>query len=141
MQIEFKYSHIKLDQFATFGGSVNQRPIAFQASGGIQTGFNYDARTIVITVSTNVRVEDQIVITIKVSSFFEISTDSWEGLKHDGFVVIPQDFLCHIGGLAVSTARGVLFAKTEGTDLNTFIMPLIYMDQIIHSDMKIPIQE
>ena len=141
MQIEFKYSHIKLDQFATFNGTANQRPFAFQTSGGIQTGFNYEAKTIVITVSTDVKVEDQIIMTIKVSSFFEISPESWEGLKQDGFVVVPKDFLYHIGGLAVSTTRGILFAKTEGTDLNSYIMPIIYMDQLIHSDMKIPVQE
>lgn len=141
MQIEFKYSHIKLDQFATFNGTANQRPLAFQMSGGIQTGFNYAAKTIIITVSADVKVEDQIIMTIKVSSFFEISPESWEGMKEDGFVVIPKDFLYHIGGLSFSTTRGIIFAKTEGTDLSSFILPLIYMDQVIHSDMKIPVQE
>lgn len=140
MQIEFNYSHIKLDQFATFNGTSNQRPLVFQTSGGIQTGFNYEAKTIVITVSTDVKVENQIIMKIKVSSFFEISPDSWESLKQDGFVVIPKDFLFHIGGLAVSTVRGILFAKTEGTDLNSYIMPIIYMDQVIHSDLRIPVQ-
>lgn len=141
MQIEFKYSHIKLDQFATFNRIANQRPLAFQTSGGVQTGFNYEAKTIAITVSADVKVEDQIIMTVKVSSFFEISPVSWEELKQDGFVVIPKEFLYHIGGLAVSTTRGILFAKTEGTDLSSYIMPLFYMDQVIHSDMKIPVQE
>lgn len=141
MQIEFKFSHIKLDQFATFNGATNQHPIAFQTSGEIQTGFNYEARTIIITVLSNVKVDDQLLTTIKVSSFFEISSNSWDDLKQDGFVVIPQEFLYHIGGLAVSTTRGILFAKTEGTDLNSYILPIIYMDQVIHSEMKIPVQE
>lgn len=79
-------------------------------------------------------------MTVKVASFFEISPDSWEVLKHDGFVVIPKEFLYHIGGLAVSTTRGVLYAKTEGTDLSSYIMPIIYMNQVIHSDLRIPIQ-
>lgn len=141
MQIKFKYSHIKLDQFATFNATTNQRPLAFQTSGEVQTGCNYKAKTIVITILSNVKVEDQLLMTIKVSSFFEISPESWDGLKRDGFVVIPQDFLYHIGGLAVSTTRGVLFAKTEGTDLNSYVLPLIYMDQVIHSDMRIPVSE
>lgn len=139
MQIEFKYSHIKLDQFASFNGTAGQRPFAFQTSGEIQTGFNYEAKTIMITVMADVKLENQLLVTMKVSSYFEITPDSWEGLKQDGFVVIPKDFLYHIGGLAVSTTRGVLFAKTEGTDLNSYVLPLIYMDQVIHSDMKIPV--
>ena len=141
MEIEFKYAHIKLDQFATFSGIMGRRPLAFQTSGSIQTGFNYDAKTIVITVSNDVKVEDQIVMTVKVSSFFELSTKSWEGLVKDGFIVIPKEFLYHIGGLAVSTTRGVLFAKTEGTDLSSYVLPLVYMDTLIHSDMKIPVQD
>lgn len=141
MQIEFKYSHIRLDQFATFDGTANQCPLAFQTSGGIQTGFNYEAKTIGITVSADVKVEEQIVMTVKVSSFFELSPESWEELKQDGFVVIPKDFLYHIGGLAVSTTRGILFAKTEATDLNSYVMPIVYMDQVIHADMKIPVRE
>ena len=140
MQVDFKFSHIKLDQFATFNRTTDQPPFAFQTSGEIQTGFNYEAKTIIITVSSDVKLEEKLLMTIKVSSFFEISPSSWDGMKQDGFVVIPKDFLCHIGGLAVSTTRGILFAKTEGTGLNSYIMPLVYLDQLIHSDMKIPDQ-
>ena len=139
MQIEFKYTHIKLDQFATFNGTTGRRPIAFQTNGEIQTGCNSEARTIVISVSSNVKVEDQLLMTIKVLSFFELSPESWDGLKQDGYVIIPKDFLYHIGGLAVSTTRGIIFAKTEGTDLGSYIMPVLHMDQVIHSDMKIPV--
>lgn len=141
MQIEFKYTHIKVDQFATFNGIVNSRQLAFQTTGGVQTGFNYDSNTIVINVSAEVKVENQIVMTVKVSSFFEISPESWKELEHDGFVVIPKDFLYHIGGLAVSTTRGILYAKTEGTDLSSYIMPIVYMNKVIHSDMRIPIRQ
>jgi hypothetical protein len=76
-----------------------------------------------------------------VPSFFEIEFDTWESIKQDGFVVIPKDFLYHIEGLAVSTARGILFAKTEGTDLNRFILPLVRMDTVICSDMRILIPD
>ena len=141
MQIEFTYSHIKIDQFAAFNGITGQRPFGFQTSGEIQTGCNSEARTIVVTVLSNVKLDGQLLLTVKVSSYFDISPDSWDELEEDGFVVIPKDFLYHIGGLAVSTTRGIVYAKTEGTDLANYIMPLIYMDQVIHSDMKIPMAE
>lgn len=138
MPITFRFSHIRLDQFAAFDVVSSQLPPVFQTSGEIQTGNNYDARTILITVIADVKVEGQLVITIKTSCFFEIAEDSWDSLKQNGFVVIPKDFLYHIGGLAVSTTRGILFAKTEGTDLSCYVLPIVYMDQVIHSDMKIP---
>lgn len=141
MQISFRYSHIRIDEFATLNGSTDQRRLDFQTSGEIQTGFSYEAKSILITVHSNVELDDQLLMTIKVSSQFEIEPDCWERLKKDGFVVIPMDFLRHIGGLAVSSTRGIVFAKTEGTDLNSYILPLIQMDQVILSDMKIPIVE
>lgn len=141
MQMVYKYSHIKLDQFAAFDATSIQRPLEFQSSGEVQTGCNYDARTVLISVLANVKVEDKLVLTIKTSSYFELSQETWDGLKQDRFVVIPKEFLYHLGGLAFSTTRGVLFAKTEGTDLNTFVLPIIQMDKIIHADLKIPIPE
>lgn len=94
-----------------------------------------------ISVSSNLRIGGNLAMTIKVSSFFEIEEHSWDSMKKDGFVIIPKEFLYHIGGLAVSTTRGILFAKTEGTDINRIILPIIYMDKVIKGDMKIPIPE
>ena len=141
MPIVYRYSHIKLDQFATFDVTTVQQPLLFQSSGEVQTGCNYEARTVLISVLANVKVEDKLILTIKTSSYFELSQETWDGLKQDGYVVVPKDFLYHLGGLAFSTTRGVLFAKTEGTDLNTFVLPIIQMDKIIHADLKIPIPE
>jgi len=141
MEIQFKYASIKTDQFAVLDvpsvTSINE----YSLSGEVQTGNNYSARSIMITVSANYKVHDKLVMTIKVSSFFEIEEDSWNSLKDGEYVVIPKDFLLHIGGIAFSTTRGVLFAKTEGTDLNRIILPIIYMDQVIKGDMKIAIPE
>ncbi len=141
MQIVYKYSHIKLDQFATFEATIAQRPLLFQSSGEVKTGCNYEARTVLVSVLANVKVEDQLVLTIQTSSLFELSNETWDGLKQDGFVVVPKEFLYHLGGLAFSTTRGILFAKTEGTDLSTFVLPIVQMDQVIHEDLKILIPE
>ena len=139
MEIQFKYAAIRTDQFATFDYPNITTIKECTVSGEVQTGNNFDARTIMIPVLSNIKFEDSLVMTIKVSSFFEIEEESWNDLKKEDFVVVPKEFLYHIGGLAVSTTRGILYAKTEGTDLNRFILPIIYMDQVIKGDMKIPI--
>lgn len=141
MEIKFKFAAIKIDQFATFDYPGLSLADNFSVSGEVQTGSNYGAKSILITVSSNYNVGDKLVATIRVTSVFAIENESWEHMKNDGFVVVPKEFLYHIGGLAVSTTRGVLFAKTEGADLNRFILPIIQMDQVIKGDMKIAIQE
>lgn len=139
MEIKFKYTAIRTDQFATFDYPDGITTDRCTVSGEVQTGNNFNARTIMITVLSNIKFGDSLVMTIKVSSYFEIEEESWNALTKDDFVLIPKEFLYHIGGLAVSTTRGILYAKTEGTDLNRFILPIIYMDQVIKGDMKIPI--
>jgi hypothetical protein len=139
MEIKFKYAAIRTDQFATFDYPNGITTDRCTVSGEVQTGNNFNARTIIITVISNIKFGESLVMTIKVSSYFEIEEESWNALKKDDCVVVPKEFLFHIGGLAVSTTRGILYAKTEGTDLNRFILPIIYMDQVIKGDMKIPI--
>ncbi len=139
MEIRFNYQAIRTDQFATFDQQTFSLPQDISLSGEVQTGNNYDARTIMISVLSNLSFNGKLVMTIKVTSFFKIEEDSWKALIKDNEIIIPKEFLYHIGGLAVSTTRGVLFAKTEGTDLNRFILPIIYMDRVIKGDMRIPI--
>lgn len=141
MEIKFKYAAIKIDQFATFNYPGLSLAANFSISGEVQTGNNYEAKSIMVTVSSNYKVGDNLVATIRVTSVFTIENESWENMKNGGFIVVPKEFLYHIGGLAVSTTRGILFAKTEGTDLNRFILPILHMDQVIKSDMKIAVQE
>lgn len=139
MDILFKYPLIKIEQFATFNNQeVNASP-KITINGDLQLGSNYNEKSLAFTVSVNIIADEKLVLTLKVSSYFEISPESWNDLKADGYIVVPKDFLYHLGGLSISTTRGILFAKTEGTDLNRYILPLFYMDQLIHSDMRIPI--
>jgi hypothetical protein len=47
-------------------------------------------------------------------------------LKVDGDkFIMPDDLLINFTSLAYSTARGILFANTQGSYLNHFILPLI----------------
>lgn len=141
MEIKFNYSAIRTDQFATFDSPNGFSPQDCSFTGEVQTANNYEARTIMIKVLANIKYGENLILTLGVSSYFKIEENSWQGLINDEFVIMPKEFLWHIGGLAVSTTRGILFAKTESTDLNRIIFPIIYIDQIITSDMKIPIPE
>lgn len=140
MEINFKYAAIKTDQFATFDYPELSLADKFSISGEVQTGNNYDAKSIIITVASNYNVGDKLVATIRVTSVFSIEEESWKSMKDGNFIVVPKEFLYHIGGLAVSTTRGILFAKTEGSDLNRFILPILQMDTVIKGDMKIAVQ-
>ena len=137
MEIQFKYASIKTDQFAILDPHITIPANEYSLVGEVQIGNNYEARVIIITVSANYRAHDSLAITLKVTSYFEIDEASWTSLRSGEYIIVPKEFLLHICGLSFGTTRGILFAKTEGTDLNRMILPLTNLTQIVKGDMKI----
>jgi len=50
---------------------------------------------------------------------------------------LPDDLLVNFVSIAYSTARGILFSKTQGSYLNQFILPLIDPKEFIAQNLKI----
>lgn len=69
---------------------------------------------------------------------FQIEDNSWKGFVKDNKIIIPKEFLWHIAGLAVSTTRGVLAAKTENTEFSDFYLPLVNMQDVVKEDIVVP---
>jgi|GEM_PF-1226142 len=49
---------------------------------------------------------------------------------------LPDDLLVNFVSIAYSTARGILFSKTQGSYLNQFILPLIDPKEFIAQNLK-----
>ena len=43
-----------------------------------------------------------------------------------------------MGSISVGTLRGIIHTKTEGTVLNTIVLPPINLDEIINKDLVLP---
>ena len=63
----------------------------------------------------------------EIKNIIEISGDNFR---------IPDDLLVNFVSIAFSTARGILFAKTQGSFLNQFILPLIDPKSIVQQKLK-----
>ncbi len=50
---------------------------------------------------------------------------------------MPKNFAQHIGVITVGTARGILHTKTEGTILNSLIIPSINVLELVPNDIII----
>jgi len=46
---------------------------------------------------------------------------------------LPDDLLTELVGMTYSTARGIIFAKTQGSFLNKFILPVIDTKVLVKS--------
>ncbi|KHJ38947.1 hypothetical protein PBAC_08100 [Pedobacter glucosidilyticus] len=61
---------------------------------------------------------------------------SWDKLKKEenNKLELPKNFLAHLLIITVGTTRGVLFAKTENTSYNQFIIPSLNIAELVNKD-------
>lgn len=96
-------------------------------------------RLIMISLSSDFMIFEERIMTIKVSVSFVIEKESWDRQCQGDNIVLPKDFVVHLDSLAVGIARGVLSAKTEGTQFNGYMLPLINISNIVKDDVIIPL--
>ncbi len=75
-------------------------------------------------------------LVLETSCHFEIAQAGWnEAKQQDEKLLFPVGFIQHLSMLTVGTARGVMHAKTENTDFNTFIVPTLNLTELLKEDL------
>ena len=108
----------------------------------IKTKFNFgvgrENHTIVILLDLTFESNKTPFVILKTRMEFEIEAKAFEKLKNKdgGAVVVPKGFLTHLAALNISTARGILHSKLQGTDFNHILLPALDVSQVLKEDMK-----
>lgn len=137
VEIGFKLIHIKTEQFALLEDNYTpDMPINFITS--LNFKMNSKDKVIGSFVDFAFEQEKKTIIKIQVSCHFKIENNSWKDFLNDGLstITIPKGFLSHLAMLTVGTTRGVLFAKTEGTEFSKIIIPSINVTAIVKEDAE-----
>lgn len=130
---EFRLVNIKIDQFAILQEHFPHQDLTLNLEIG--TGANKSDRIVVNKLRVNIVKENDLLLTITISCFFEIKPDSWKEWEHDNKVKIPRSFLVHTAIHTLGTMRGIMFCKTEGTLYQQLILPPTNVDSMIDGDL------
>ena len=138
--IKFRLVRLSTDQF----GVLNEmyKP---DAPVGVYTKLSFGAqeREKIVAVSASFRFksdENQApFIILETKGFFHIKPESWECMydAEANTLSLEKGFARHLGVIVVGTSRGILHTRTEGTDLNHVILPLINVEAILNEDVTI----
>lgn len=130
-------NRIRVDQFAILTDSIPPEDLSlgFAISFGVAPSIHEVCTTVRFDIS---HAESPLLI-LELSCFFEIREEDWNKFKQDNKVIIPKELLAHFGVHTIGTARGILHCKTEGTQLNAFILPPINVSERITEDIIIEI--
>lgn len=78
-------------------------------------------------------------IILETKAYFNIEPESWKNMydADANTLSLEKGFARHLSVIVVGTSRGILHTRTEGTDLNHVILPLINVEEILKEDVII----
>jgi|SRR5690554_1476218 len=138
-ELPIKFSLVKIEenQFSTFDEILRiDKPIEQQVGFGF--GVDMENNVIAVSVDFVFQKEEKPLLKQNITCYFRIeSKDFDEKLRKDEEVVLPCGFGKHLAMITTGTARGVLFANTQNTPFNQFIIGLINVDSMFNEDIHI----
>ncbi len=134
--IKYSLRGVSIDQFATpFEPASND----FVVNINIPIKTNYQEHAIAIGANVQFVEKGKVFMVAEAFCHYQIEPDCWRELSEADSkdVVLPKGFINSLAGIAVSTVRGVLCAKTENTPFARFFVPLIMVDLNQGEDLRI----
>jgi hypothetical protein len=134
--IKFSFARIITDDFKIVS---EQSDASLDAMVNANMAFGFNAPEKILAMQLNcVLVElDKILMNISVTCQFRLVPEDWASCYHEetNKLTIPKLAALHLASLTVSTARGVMHAKTEGHALNSLIIPPINVNDFVKGDL------
>ena len=131
----FRMDQIKVEQFAILENNIPQDDIDFSAE--LTHGASKEDKVIAIRLKVSYTSKETLLLVSVVSCMFKIEPESWQEWVKDDKVIVPRGFIAHLAMHTFGTARGILFAKTEGTPYQRLILPPTNVDAMITEDFII----
>ena len=134
--VRFSLAKISTDQFAILPLSYQvEVPVNLKTS--LQFGANKESK--IISVKAFFQFEQQALpfLLIEASCYFNIDPTDWKTLVQEQEIIVPKSMMTHFTLLSVGTVRGILHAKTEGTNFNGFLIPTINVTELITGDIRL----
>lgn len=129
-KIPFRIFKIENDPIELHADLVDKNSII---EFSFQVSFNGDLKNRIIGCKTDYvfKQKDTIISSLTVYCYFMIEKEFVKSKTVNNKLELSKDFLRYLATISVGTARGIQHAKTQGTDLNSMVIPpinLVSMD-------------
>ena len=132
MGIPFRIKRVETKQFAMFPDDMEGDVV--QVNTKYEFRANVNERMILCDSYFDYKQEDKLILVLQVACYFEIEAGAFESFKKGDEIHIPVEFMRYMGTIAVGTARGIICAKTEGTRINSVVLPPINLVEVMKDD-------
>jgi hypothetical protein len=142
--IPFFLKTIQIEQFAWFEENFKEDDLlTVELTTQIQFKLNPQNQIVSTFVGVTFQQQQKPFLKINMSCAFKIKEAIVQQLmdKNQTKIVLPKHFLQHLVVITIGTIRGALFAKTEGTLFNRFMVPTLDVTALVQEDAVFLIQE
>ncbi|OXB04393.1 hypothetical protein [Flavobacterium pectinovorum] len=129
---------IKTEQFALFEENYSSKK-EMNVTTSLEFKINEGEKRIGVFATFTFDQTKKPFVKTQVSCHFVIDPNSWKSFIKNDLIIFPKSFIGHLTMLTIGTARGVLHAKTEGTEFNKFILPVINVNELVDKDAEFTI--
>lgn len=112
---DIDFQHEKIDLVLDLTGSLNDKENKVEITTEVKIYKEQDAKDLQIAE-------------LKVRTVFAIQ--NIDILDDDGEVLLPKSLLVSFNQISISTTRGILFTKFQGTNIDDILLPLIQRSDI-----------
>ncbi len=136
-KVGFALRKISTEEFATYESELIENQ-EVKLSAGINFGINTQSKVLACISRFEFILSENPLLLIQVKYEFEIEPNTWNSLMDKDLMKItfPKEFMHHLATISVGTTRGVLHAKTENSQYNALILPLINVTELIRENMS-----
>ena len=123
-EIKYMLRGVSIDQFAAL---FEPSTTAIEIDVNIPIKTNYHEHAIAVGANIQYSEKGKVFLTAEVFCHYLIEPNCWKELSESDSkdVVLPKEFINNLSGIAISTVRGVLCAKTENTPFSKYFLPLM----------------
>lgn len=135
--ILYKFIRMDLESFTTHEDKHPGDKDEFGISNSFDFAYSFQIEAVLVKTSLRITEEGETVIEAVLSTFFQLDSITASKLKGDnGSIVLPPELLAQFASLSYGSLRGILYAKTMGTDLEKLILPPNEIRGLFHSPME-----
>ena len=137
-QVQYRFRKIDIAQFAMFMENYSDqiKDVAFKTD--TQFSFDKDQNVLSCHIGVAMSKDNKPLLKIELCCSFEITSETIENLRQENQYVFAPALLIQFASLCYGTLRGVMHTKTLNTPLNNFILPPVYLDEVIKVPFIVP---
>jgi hypothetical protein len=97
-----------------------------------------ETRSIFVMYRMQCMLNDTESMVVATRTEFVLDSDFWQSQSNETEIIVPKSIAGHIAAIAISTTRGALYVKCQGTSWANFLMPLVNAAALYDEDKILP---